>query len=90
MFKTDSRMIVPIVGNSKLFKAREQNKTGREKSWKGEFQAQKNRLPAVTTLLLIALIILEFIFLVRMRCCLKTGREKSWKGPGAGLEPAQP
>ena len=74
MFKTDSRMIVPIVGNSKLFKAREQNKTGREKSWKGEFQAQKNRLPAVTTLLLIALIILEFIFLV----------------PGAGLEPAQP
>jgi hypothetical protein len=39
--KTDSRMIVPIVGNSKLFKAREQNKTGREKSWKGEFQAQK-------------------------------------------------
>ncbi|QBX65933.1 MULTISPECIES: hypothetical protein [Serratia] len=40
----------------------------------GVFQAQKNRLPAVTTLLLIALIILEFIFLV----------------PGAGLEPAQP
>lgn len=39
-----------------------------------EFQIQKNRLPAVTTLLLIALIILEFISLV----------------PGAGLEPAQP
>lgn len=40
----------------------------------GVFQAQKNRLPAATTLLLIALIILELFSLV----------------PGAGLEPAQP
>lgn len=39
-----------------------------------EFQAQKNRLSAVTTLLLIALIIRYFHSLV----------------PGAGLEPAQP
>lgn len=39
-----------------------------------DFQAQKNRLPAVTTLLHIALIILELFSLV----------------PGAGLEPAQP
>ena len=38
------------------------------------FQAQKNRLSAVTTLLLIALIIRYFCSLV----------------PGAGLEPAQP
>lgn len=40
----------------------------------GDFKAQKNRLSAVTTLLLIALIIRYFYSLV----------------PGAGLEPAQP